>query len=154
MSRVDYSTMSLSRWVQYWLLQGRHEEDVRADFERRFPDLPITRYMTALKYAQRAMRIGERVRQLAPDQPLSAALGRGHPPDPSVSLRFLATWKDAAGHVYHNWIVVLAQWAWTWGDVIARAGQLLSRITSRYEGVSDVSLDLSPAVLFPSGEQL
>lgn len=146
--------MALTRWVQYWLLEGQHEEDVRAQYERRFPDRPITEYMTALRYARRAIAVGERVTQLDPSQPLSDALGRGNPPDPNVSVRLLFRWVDQSGHVFFNTIRVSAQWTMTVDDVLAAGREILAAITSRYGGAIETSVEIVPAVLFPSGEQL
>lgn len=154
MSRISTGNMALTRWVQYWLLEGMHEEDVRARFEQRFTDLPITRYMTALRYARRALAIGERVTQLDPSQPLSAALGRGHPPDPNVSVRLLFRWIDQSGHTFYNTIRVSAQWTMTLDEVLASGRATLDAIASRYGGAIETSVEIVPAVLFPSGEQL
>lgn len=143
-----------AKWVAYYLREGVHVEDLPDMFLRRFPDLPITRYQTALKYARQMLRVGARVAALNPEAQLLEALGRGQQPDPRVSVSVLFHWSDQTGHDYWNTIKIGARWTDTVNDVIARARTSIAEIMGRYPGSVEQGYEIVPSVLWPSGEQL
>lgn len=143
-----------AKWIAYYLLEGVNAEDMLGMWERRFPDLPVSRFITAMTYARRMLRVGARVQALAPEAQLQQALGRGIPPDPRVSVSVLYHWTDAQGHDYWNTIKIGAQWTDTVADVLARAQAEVASIMDRYSGSTVQGWEIVPSVLWPSGEQL
>lgn len=143
-----------AQWIAYYLREGTHVEDILPMWERRFPDLGISRYQTAFRYARQMLRVGHRVQALEPEAQLREALGRGQAPDERVSVSVLFHWTDANGYDYWNTIKVPTTWEATVADVLAQAQASINEIMGRYSGAQQQGWEIIPSVLWPSGEQL